>query len=81
MGEIFLDSLRTYCRTDNGYAELKSVITKEKADWMGPNFLGGTLKFLYLLFSPPETLEYGKVMFNSVGHPLRKTWQTPSSHQ
>ena len=41
MGKIFLDSLKTYCRTDAGYAELKSVITKEKIRPDGDLLPGG----------------------------------------
>jgi mannosidase alpha-like ER degradation enhancer 2 len=74
MGKIFLDSLKTYCRTDAGYAELKSVITKEKSDRMETYFLAETLKYLYLLFAPPETLDFDKITFNTEAHPLRKTW-------
>ena len=74
MGKTLFDSLYTYCRTDNGYAELKSVITKEKSDRMESYFMAETLKYLYLLFAPPETLEFGKVVFNTEAHPIRKTW-------
>jgi ER degradation enhancer, mannosidase alpha-like 2 len=74
MGRIFLDSLKTYCRTDGGYAELKSVVTKEKSDRMETYFLAETLKYLYLLFAPPETLDFDKITFNTEAHPLKKTW-------
>ncbi len=74
MGRHFLDGLKTYCRTDAGYTELKSVITKEKGDRMESYFLAETLKYLYLLFAPPETLDFSKVTFNTEAHPLRKTW-------
>ena len=74
MGQTLFDSLRTYCRHDVGYAELKSVLTKEKADRMESYFLAETLKYLYLLFAPPETLEFNAVIFNTEAHPIRKTW-------
>ena len=74
MGEVFLDSLRRYCRTDAGYAELASVVTKEKRDMMESFFLAETLKYLYLLFAPPETLDFKGITFNTEAHPLRKTW-------
>lgn len=74
MGKTFLDSLRRYCRTDAGYAELKSVITKEKSDRMESYFLAETLKYLYLLFAPPETLDFSRTIFNTEAHPLRRTW-------
>jgi ER degradation enhancer, mannosidase alpha-like 2 len=74
MGRTFYDSLVTYCRTDVGYAALKDVTTKEKADNMESFFLAETLKYLYLLFAPPETLDLSKVMFNTEAHPLERTW-------
>ncbi|HMK39737.1 MAG TPA: glycoside hydrolase family 47 protein [Bacteroidota bacterium] len=74
MGKVFFDSLRTYCRTDAGYAVLSSVISKKKADSMESFFLAETLKYLYLLFAPPETLDFDAVTLNTEAHPLRRTW-------
>lgn len=74
MGKIFLENLRIYCRTESGYAELKSVITKEKNDAMQSFFLAETLKYLYLLFAPPETLDFKSIIFNTEAHAIRKTW-------
>jgi mannosidase alpha-like ER degradation enhancer 2 len=74
MGKIFFDSLKTYCRTEAGYAELKSVITKEKSDRMESYFLAETLKYFYLLFAPDETLDFRNVIFNTEAHPIRRTW-------
>jgi mannosidase alpha-like ER degradation enhancer 2 len=74
MGKTFFDSLRAYCRTDAGYAELASVITKKKSDRMESFFLAETLKYLYLLFAPAETLDFKSVIFNTEAHPIRKTW-------
>jgi len=74
MGKVFLDGLKIYCRADEGYAELKSVVTKEKSDRMESYFLAETLKYLYLLFAPPETLDFQKSIFNTEAHPIRKTW-------
>jgi hypothetical protein len=74
MGKIFMDSLKTYCRVDAGYAELKNVITKEKSDRMESYFLAETLKYLYLLFAPAETLDFDNTFFNTEAHPIRRTW-------
>jgi mannosidase alpha-like ER degradation enhancer 2 len=73
MGKAFLDSLKQYCRVDAGYAQLRSVVTKEKYDRMEGYFLAETLKYLYLLFAPPSTLR-PQVVFNTEAHPLWKTW-------
>ncbi len=37
-------------------------------------FLAETLKYLYLLYAPPETLDPTKVIFNTEAHPIRRTW-------
>jgi Glycosyl hydrolase family 47 len=74
MGRTFLDSLMRYCKTDSGYAALKSVATKEKKDDMESFFFAETLKYLYLLFAPPDTLDLSKVVFNTEAHPIKKTW-------
>ncbi len=74
MGETYFDGLRKYCRTDEAYAGLKNVETKEKADRMESFFLAETLKYLYLLYAPRKTLDLNKVVFNTEAHPLRRTW-------
>lgn len=74
MGKTFFDSLVTYCRVDAGYASLKDVTTKERSDRMESFFLAETLKYLYLLFAPRETLDLSKVVFNTEAHPIQRTW-------
>jgi ER degradation enhancer, mannosidase alpha-like 2 len=74
MGKVIFDSLKTYCRVDAGYAELKSVITKEKSDRMESYFLAETLKYLYLLFAPSLSVNPDDVIFNTEAHPIKKTW-------
>jgi ER degradation enhancer, mannosidase alpha-like 2 len=74
MGQRFLDDIVAHCRTDDGYATLKDVTTKEKADSMPSFFLAETLKYLYLLYAPDDVLDLRAVVFNTEAHPLRKTW-------
>ena len=74
MGSTFLLSLVRYCKADSGYAALSSVESKAKRDRMESYFLAETLKYLYLLFAPRDTLDLDKVVFNTEAHPLRKTW-------
>ncbi|HEY7159706.1 MAG TPA: glycoside hydrolase family 47 protein [Acidobacteriota bacterium] len=74
MGRTFLKSLMQYCKTDSGYAALKSVATKEKKDDMESFFFAETLKYLYLLFAPADTLDLSKVVFNTEAHPIKKNW-------
>jgi hypothetical protein len=74
MGRTFFDGLVKYCKTDAGYAALRNVETKEKRDNMESFFLAETLKYLYLLYAPPETVDLKTVVFNTEAHPIRKTW-------
>lgn len=74
MGSTFILSLVRYCKADAGYAALSDVVSKSKKDSMESFFLAETLKYLYLLFAPRETLDLNKVVFNTEAHPLRKTW-------
>ena len=59
-----------YCRTDAGYAALKSVITKEQRDDMESFVLAETFKYYYLIFAPPSTLDFDSIVFNTEAHPL-----------
>lgn len=74
MGKTFFKTLKKYCRTDAGYAHLKSVVTKEKSDAMESFFLAESLKYLYLLLSTEEIIDLDKVVFNTEAHPLQNTW-------
>jgi ER degradation enhancer, mannosidase alpha-like 2 len=74
MGSTFLLSLVRFCKTDAGYAALRNVETRDKNDKMESFFLAETLKYLYLIFAPRQTLDLNKVVFNTEAHPLQKTW-------
>ena len=74
MGEMMFGDFVKYCRVDSGYAALQNVVTKEKRDEMESFALAETFKYFYLLFAPPETLDFDKVVFNTEAHPLRRTW-------
>jgi mannosidase alpha-like ER degradation enhancer 2 len=75
MASTFLAGLVRCCKADAGYSALKNVETREKSDRMQSYFLAETLKYLYLLYAPRETLDLNKVVFNTEAHPLRKTWR------
>jgi mannosidase alpha-like ER degradation enhancer 2 len=74
MGRTFFDSLVKYCRTDVAYAALSDVEKKTQKNEMESFFFAETLKYLYLLYAPPDTLDLKKVVFNTEAHPIRKTW-------
>jgi mannosyl-oligosaccharide alpha-1,2-mannosidase len=71
MGATFLDSLIRYCKTDAGYAALSSVAKKEKKDDMESFFFAETLKYLYLLYAPKETVDLRTTVFNTEAHPMK----------
>lgn len=74
MGKTFYRSLVKYCRTEAGYAFLEDVTTKKKGDAMESFFFAETLKYLFLLFVPPETVDLRKTVFNTEAHPIKRTW-------
>jgi len=74
MGALMWKDFVKHCRTDEGYAALKSVVTKEKSDSMQSFLFAETFKYFYLLFSPPSTLNFNQVVFNTEAHPIRRTW-------
>lgn len=71
MGKEYFDSIEKHCKIDEGYASLKNVVNKEKMDSMESFFLAETLKYLYLIFAPEETLDLNKFVFNTEAHPLK----------
>ncbi len=72
MGEKMWKDFVTHCRTDDAYAALKSVVTKEKNDSMQSFLFAETFKYFYLLFAPRTTLNFDKVIFNTEAHPVRR---------
>jgi len=70
--QLFRDFVK-YCRTDAGYAALRNVRTKEMSDSMQSFLFAETFKYFYLLFAPPHTLRFEKVIFNTEAHPMRRT--------
>ena len=75
MGKEMFDDFVKYCRTDEAYAGLKSVITKEKTDYMHSFLFAETFKYFYLLFALENTLDLKTAVFNTEAHPIRKTWK------
>ena len=74
MGEQLWRDFVKHCRTEDAYAALKNVVTKEKNDSMQSFLFAETFKYFYLLFAPPSTLDFEKVIFNTEAHPIRRTW-------
>ena len=74
MGRTYFDSLVKYCRTDTAYAALSDVEKKTQRDEMESFFLAETMKYLFLLFSPPDKLDLDKHVFNTEAHPIERSW-------
>lgn len=75
MGKTFFEDFVRHCKTDEGYASLKSVVTKEKSDSMHSFLFAETFKYFYLLFAQPKKWDLKKVVFNTEAHPIKKTWK------
>ncbi|KAJ3693456.1 hypothetical protein LUZ60_008936 [Juncus effusus] len=58
-------------RIESGYVGLKDVNTGNKDNKMQTFFLAETLKYLYLLFSPPSLISFDEWVFNTEAHPLK----------
>ncbi|XP_028774139.1 mannosyl-oligosaccharide 1,2-alpha-mannosidase MNS1-like isoform X2 [Neltuma alba] len=58
-------------RIETGYVGLRDVISGTKDNMMQSFFLAETLKYLYLLFSPPSVVPLDAWVFNTEAHPLR----------
>jgi mannosidase alpha-like ER degradation enhancer 2 len=74
MGAKMFDDFVKYCRAEAGYAALADVISKRQLDEMESFAFAETFKYFYLLFAPPETLEFDKIIFNTEAHPLKRKW-------
>ena len=75
MGKTFFDQPdRSIAAPTSAYAALSNVEKKTKKDEMESFFFAETLKYLFLLYAPPDTVDLTKVVFNTEAHPIRRTW-------
>ncbi|KAL9265777.1 Mannosyl-oligosaccharide 1,2-alpha-mannosidase MNS2-like protein [Drosera capensis] len=58
-------------RVESGYVGLKDVNTGVKDNMIQSFFLAETLKYLYLLFSPPTVIPLNEWVFNTEANPLK----------
>jgi ER degradation enhancer, mannosidase alpha-like 2 len=71
MGRVFWRDTLRRCRTDAGFSGLIDVRTGLKSDQMESFFFAETLKYYFLLFSPPSAFDFDAVIFNTEAHPYR----------
>ncbi|GLT77606.1 hypothetical protein SLA2020_491740 [Shorea laevis] len=64
-------------RIETGYVGLKDVNSGAKDNMMQSFFLAETLKYLYLLFSPPSVISLDEWVFNTEAHPLKIVTRGP----
>ncbi|KAJ7962682.1 alpha-1,2-Mannosidase [Quillaja saponaria] len=58
-------------RVESGYVGLKDVNTGVKDNMMQSFFLAETLKYFFLLFSPPSVIPLDQWVFNTEAHPIK----------
>lgn len=68
-------------RVESGYVGLKDVNTGVKDNMMQSFFLAETLKYLYLLFSPPTVIPLDEWVFNTEAHPIKIVTRHSSGEQ
>ncbi|GJJ68179.1 hypothetical protein EMPS_00525 [Entomortierella parvispora] len=63
-------SIEKNCKTKYGYSTLANVmdISEGMTDRMPSHFLAQTLKYLYLIFSPPDLASLDEFLFTTEGH-------------
>ncbi|KAL1924216.1 uncharacterized protein VTP21DRAFT_7251 [Calcarisporiella thermophila] len=73
MGWQIFNSIEKYCKTSSAYSGLKDVTDPSKGmdDTQESFFFAETLKYLYLLFSPPNVVSLDEWIFNTEAHPFR----------
>lgn len=66
-------AIEKHCRTPEGYAGVRDVTVENTAtdDLQQSFFMAETLKYLYLLYSPKDTVDLNKWVFNTEAHPIR----------
>ncbi|ORX78019.1 glycoside hydrolase [Anaeromyces robustus] len=70
IGEMVLNDIETYCKTECGYAQLNPLTHFKKENRMESFFISETLKYLYLLFDEDNKInnEFTNSLFTTEGH-------------
>lgn len=69
-------AMEKHCRTPDGYCGVRDVnkVPVTHDDVQQSFFMAETLKYLYLLFSPRDTVDLNDWVFNTEAHPI-KVWK------
>jgi len=70
IGEMVLNDIETFCKTECGYAQLNPLTQLKKEDRMESFFISETLKYLYLLFDEDNKInnDHTNSLFTTEGH-------------
>lgn len=68
------EAIENHTKTEYGNAALVDVtrVSAPKADSMESFWTGETLKYFYLIFSPPELVSLDEWVFNTEAHPFKR---------
>jgi mannosyl-oligosaccharide alpha-1,2-mannosidase len=74
MAWTMFEAVRAACETELAFAALADVTVPEpsQVDSMESFWMAETLKYLYLLFSPPDLVSLDEYVFNTEAHPFRR---------
>jgi len=70
IGEMILNDIEEFCRTECGYAQLSPLTSFQKEDRMESFLISESLKYLYLLFDEDNIINsrYTNSIFTTEGH-------------
>mmetsp|Transcript_23810 Transcript_23810/g.66056 ORF Transcript_23810/g.66056 Transcript_23810/m.66056 type:complete len:630 (+) Transcript_23810:124-2013(+) len=77
--EVF-SAFETFTKVDDGYTGIRDVrrTPPQRDDTMQSFWLAETLKYLYLLFSPPDKMSLDDWVLNTEAHPMKvRPWTGP----
>ncbi len=69
----YFEDIERYCRTDEAFASIRDVRTKEQEDDLPSFFFAETMKYLYLTFAKIAHFGYAQVIFSTEAHPYQKS--------
>ncbi|KAI8882041.1 glycoside hydrolase family 47 protein [Backusella circina FSU 941] len=74
MGWKLFEAIEKHCKTDSGFTRIGNVANSNDVkplDFQESYFFAETLKYLYLLFSDPNTISLNEYVLNTEAHPFK----------
>ncbi|KAI9283375.1 glycoside hydrolase [Sporodiniella umbellata] len=68
------EAIEKYCKTESGYTRVSDINNTNDVgplDFEESYFFAETLKYLYLIFSDPQTVSLDEYVFNTEAHPFK----------